>query len=197
MIPASEISPQALALLNYYPYPNFPGGTQYNYQIPLLGVTHQDSLQTRLNKTIGRKDQLSFLFALQSTRSDNPNLFGFLDTSNVLGLNLNANWRHHFSPRFFVNLGYQFSRSASRFTPFFENRENISAIAQIAGNNQEPINWGPPTLTFASGFLEAFRTGCHRLRAIKPAACRSTTFGLAGVTTSTSEAISAGRNSIF
>src|SRR5580704_3797782 len=27
VIPASEISPQALALLNYYPYPNFPGGT--------------------------------------------------------------------------------------------------------------------------------------------------------------------------
>jgi hypothetical protein len=152
VIPASEISPQALSLLNYYPYPNFPGGTQYNYQIPLLGVTHQDSLQTRLNKTIGRKDQLSFMFALQSTRSDNPNLFGFLDTSNVLGLNVNANWRHHFSPRFFINLGYQFSRSASRFTPFFENRENVSEIAQIAGNNQEPINWGPPTLTFASGF---------------------------------------------
>jgi len=152
VIPASEISPQALALLNYYPYPNFPGGTQYNYQIPLVGVTHQDSLQTRLNKTIGRKDQVSGMFALQSTRSDNPNLFGFLDTSDVLGLNLNANWRHHFTPRFFTNLGYQFSRSASRFTPFFENRENVSQIAQIAGNNQEPVNWGPPSLSFASGF---------------------------------------------
>ncbi len=152
VIPASEISPQALALLNYYPYPNFPGGTEYNYQIPLLGVTHQDSLQTRLNKTIGRKDQVSGMFALQSTRSDNPNLFGFLDTSDVLGLNLNANWRHHFTPRFFINLGYQFSRSSSRFTPFFENRENVSEIAQIAGNNQEPVNWGPPTLNFASGF---------------------------------------------
>jgi hypothetical protein len=152
VIPASEISPQALALLNYYPYPNFPGGTQYNYQIPLLGITHQDSLQTRLNKTIGRKDQISGMFALQSTRSDNPNLFGFLDTSDVLGLNLNANWRHHFTPRFFINLGYQFSRSSSRFTPFFENRENVSEIAQIAGNNQEPVNWGPPTLNFASGF---------------------------------------------
>ena len=151
-IPQSQISPQASALLNYYPLPNFPGGTRYNYQIPIISNTHQDSLQTRLNKTIGRKDQVSGTFALQSTRSDNPNLFGFLDTSSVLGLNLNTNWRHHFTPRFFINLGYQFSRSASRFTPFFENRENVSNLAQIAGNNQEPINWGPPALSFASGF---------------------------------------------
>jgi hypothetical protein len=151
-IPQSQISPQASALLNYYPLPNFPGGTRYNYQIPIVSNTHQDSLQTRLNKTIGRKDQVSGTFALQSTRSDNPNLFGFLDTSSVLGLNLNTNWRHHFTPRFFTNLGYQFSRSASRFTPYFENRENVSGLAQIAGNNQEPINWGPPALSFASGF---------------------------------------------
>ena len=151
-IPQSQVSPQASALLNYYPLPNFPGGTRYNYQIPIVSITHQDSLQTRLNKTIGRKDQISVMFALQSTRSDNPNLFGFLDTSDVLGLNLNANWRHPFTPRFFINMGYQFSRSASRFTPFFENRENVSGLAQIAGNNQEPINWGPPALSFASGF---------------------------------------------
>ena len=151
-IPQNQVSPQALALLNFYPLPNFPGETRYNYQIPIVNIQHQDSLQTRLNKTIGRKDQVSVMFALQSTRSDNPNLFGFLDTSDVLGLNLNANWRHHFTPRFFINLGYQFSRNASRFTPYFENRENVSGLAQIAGNNQEPINWGPPALAFASGF---------------------------------------------
>ena len=151
-IPESQITPQALALLNLYPLPNFAGGTRYNYQIPIVGIQHQDSLQTRLNKTIGRKDQVSGMFALQSTRSDNPNLFGFLDTSGVFGFNLNANWRHNFSPRFFTNLGYQFSRSSSRFTPYFENRENVSGDALIAGNNQDPVNWGPPALNFASGF---------------------------------------------
>ena len=148
----SRISDQAKALLKLYPLPNFAGGTRYNYQIPIVGIVHQDSLQSRLNKAIGRRDQVSGVFALQSTRSDNPNLFGFLDTSDVLGLNVSANWRHNFSPRVFTNLGYQFSRSASRFTPYFANRENVSGDARIAGNNQDPVNWGPPTLTFASGF---------------------------------------------
>ncbi|HYL38448.1 MAG TPA: carboxypeptidase regulatory-like domain-containing protein [Bryobacteraceae bacterium] len=147
----SQISPQARALLRFYPLPNFNGNAPYNYQIPIISNTHQDSLQTRVNKTIGRKNQVSGTFALQSTRSDTPNLFGFLDTTGSLGLNANANWRHNFSPRFFTNLGYQFTRFATRLTPFFENRENVSFDAGITGNNQEAVNWGPPSLSFAGG----------------------------------------------
>lgn len=33
-IPASRINQQALALLQYYPLPNFDGGSRYNYQVP-------------------------------------------------------------------------------------------------------------------------------------------------------------------
>ena len=40
----------------------------------------------------------------------------------------------------------------ARSTPFFANRENISGEADITGNDQEPANWGPPSLSFASGF---------------------------------------------
>jgi len=150
-IPQSFISPQAQALLRLYPLPNFTGGTQYNYQIPIVGNMHQDSLQTRVFKTFNRKNQISFLFALQSMRSDTPNLFEFLDTTRSLGINFNANWRHSFTPRLFTNIGYQFSRLATRITPYFENRVNVSGNAGISGNNQDPVNWGPPVLNFASG----------------------------------------------
>ncbi len=151
IIPKSLLSRQAQALLRLYPLPNFAGGTQYNYQIPLVGNMHQDSLQTRAMKTLGHKNQLSFLFALQSTRSDTPNLFEFLDTTQTLGINFNANWRHSFTPRLFSTFGYQFSRLATRITPYFENRENVSGNAGIHGNNQEPVNWGPPSLNFSGG----------------------------------------------
>ena len=149
VIPQSRISPQARALLAFYPQPNFIG--QYNYQIPLVSNTHQDSLQSRINKTIGRKNQVSGLFAMQSTRSDNPNTFGFLDTNRMLGFNAMANWRHNFTPRFFMNLGYRYTRQDLRLNPFFANRENVSSAAGVTGNNQDPVNWGPPTLIFASG----------------------------------------------
>ncbi len=151
VIPQNRISPQARALLSFYPLPNFDGGARYNYQIPITGVTHQDALQSRLNKTLDNRNQIYGRFAFQDTRTDTPNLFGFLDTTDMLGINTSANWSHRFSQRLFLNLGYQFSRLATRVTPYFENRENVSGNAGISGNNQDPRNWGPPSLTFSSG----------------------------------------------
>ncbi|HMD50301.1 MAG TPA: TonB-dependent receptor, partial [Bryobacteraceae bacterium] len=81
----------------------------------------------------------------------NPNLFGFLDTSRYFALNGNLTFRHTFTPRFFTTFGLGFNRYLGQVVPFFANREDVSFNAKIEGNNQEPRNWGPPTLNFASG----------------------------------------------
>jgi hypothetical protein len=153
LIPKSQISPQALALLSLYPLPNFGGGGAYNYQIPLVGVTHDDRLNSRWNKSVNRNNQLSGIFAFQSTRQDNPNVFGFLDTTDTLGLTTSVNWFHRLAPGWFATFGYQFSRQSVGITPYFENRPNgdISGLAGIAGNDQNPLDWGPPNLVFSSG----------------------------------------------
>lgn len=75
VIPQSSISPQARALLNFCPLPNFTGGGAYN------------------NLVFGN-------FAFQDTRQGNPNIFGFLDTTDTLGLTANASWFHRFGQRF-------------------------------------------------------------------------------------------------
>ncbi len=150
-ISPTRISPQARALLSFYPLPNFDTGGRYNYQVPITTATHQDALQSRFNQTLGMKDQVYGRFAFESTRMDNPNIFGLLDTTDLLGFNTSVNWSHRFNQQLFLNLGYQFSRLSTRVTPFFENRENVSGEAGITGNNQDPMNWGPPSLTFASG----------------------------------------------
>ncbi len=150
-IPPTEISPQAKGLLNYYPLPSFSGERQYNYQVPINTDTHQDALQSRFDEYINPKNQLYGGFAFQSARTATPNLFGFLDTSDVLGINSRINWSHHLGTRLFLNLGYQFSRLATRTNPYWSDRENISGSAGIAGNDQDPVNWGPPSLTFSSG----------------------------------------------
>ncbi len=151
MIPPTRISQQAMALLNFYPLPNFAGSSRYNYQVPLITPLHQDNMQARANKGIGRKNQVYGLFAFSSLRTDNPSLFGFTDTTDSLGINTNANWRHSFTNRLSGTVTYQFSRQSSTTSGFFANRENVSGEAGITGNNQQPINWGPPSLTFASG----------------------------------------------
>lgn len=147
----SPIEPVAQALLALYPLPNTTGSSLYNYQIPLLNSTHQDSLQTRLNKTIGRRDTLYGTFAFQTTRADETNLFRFVDTTDTLGLNTAINWNHRLNHGFLLNTGFHFSRLRTLIRPYFENRTNITGDAGITGNNQDPTNWGPPTLTFSSG----------------------------------------------
>ncbi len=150
-IPPTEISPQAKALLNYYPPPSFSGEQQYNYQAPINTDTHQDALQSRFDKTINSKNQVFGGFAFQSARTATPNLFGFLDTSDVLGITSRINWSHHLGTRLFLNLGYQFSRLSTQTKPYWADRENVSGAAGISGNDQETVNWGPPSLAFSSG----------------------------------------------
>jgi hypothetical protein len=153
VIPGNLISKQAIALMSLYPLPNFTGSTRYNYQVPVAQSTHQDSMQARMNKSIKRRDNVSGIFAFQSTRSDNVSnsIFGFNDTNRSLGINTNLNWMHRISQRMFMTTTLNYSRQAIRLTPFFAFRQNVSGDAGITGNNQDPANWGPPSLSFASG----------------------------------------------
>jgi hypothetical protein len=151
MILPDQINKQAQALLNLYPLPNITGNPRYNYQIPIVSNTHQDALQLRFNKFVNFKNQVYGDFAYQSVRADSPNLFGFDDTRDVLGFNGGVHWSHRFSQRVILSLGYRFSRLSTRITPYWENRENVSGDAGITGNDQDPMNWGPPSLTFSSG----------------------------------------------
>lgn len=153
IIPQRQLSPQAQALLSYFPPPNF-NSTQYNYQIPIVQVQHQDIVNTRLQKQIGRKNSITGTFAFTSTRMSTPNLFGFLDPSSTLGINLSPQWNHQWTNRFRTNFQYSFSRNASHQYSNFENKTNVSGVAGITGNLQSPAYWGPPSLNFgATGLI--------------------------------------------
>lgn len=148
MIPLSRISPQALALMSYFPQPNLIGSSLYNYQIPIVGETHQDALRAQLNKNIGNRNNLYGYFAFQRQAVDNPNEFGFLDKTNQLGMNTQMNWQHRFSQRLFAHLQLQFSRFSNELHPYWAGRQNVSGNAGVTGNDQDPLNWGPPALNF-------------------------------------------------
>jgi len=154
-IPADRISQQANVLLALYPLPNF-ASKLYNYQVPITNSQHQDSMQLRANKTIGRMNQVSGQFGFQDTRAANPNIFNFLDTTRSLGMQTQVSWMHRFSQRTFLTLGANYSRFTARNNPYFAEVANISGIAGIVGNNQEPVNWGPPGLSFGSGISSLY-----------------------------------------
>ncbi|HUN82776.1 MAG TPA: carboxypeptidase-like regulatory domain-containing protein [Terracidiphilus sp.] len=145
------INPQAAALLNLYPLPNLSGNSRYNYQTEVLDDTHMDALQSRLNRTIGHKDDVYGGFGFLSSRASNANIFNFIDATDTLGIDTNVHWSHRYHHQMFVLLGYHFTRLRTLTRPEFDSRENISGQAGITGNDQDPVNWGPPGLTFSSG----------------------------------------------
>jgi trimeric autotransporter adhesin len=157
------VSAQAAALLALYPQPSaqISSASGYNYQASVLNSVHQDGLQSRLMKSLGRRDQLYGGYNFQSTRAANVSLFDFVDAIGTLGMNANVHWTHRFSSRLFLFSGYNFSRLRTEITPNFADRVNVSGAAGIPagslanlqepGNLQDPSDWGPPTLSFVSG----------------------------------------------
>ncbi len=154
VIPRSGLSPQSASLLNYYPLPNLDAAGRFNYQAPVLETKHQDAGQARLTQVLsGGKNQIFGNLAMQQTRTDAGNVFGFVDSSRLSGIDTTANWSHRFSQFLSLRLRYQFTRLTTTVTPYFANRTNVSGAAGIAGNNQDPINWGAPRLQFSSGVV--------------------------------------------
>ena len=148
VIPAACISSTAQTLLSFYPTPNIAGNAQYNYQIPLASSSHQDQFRTQMYRQIGNKNNLNGGFMWQSTRSSNPSLFGFLDTSKSTNLSANASWGRRITQRLYLNTTYSFSRSRNQGLPYFANRENVESEANITGVDTDPAYWGPPSLNF-------------------------------------------------
>ena len=162
-IPTTRFSTQALSLLQFYPAPNFTSSSRYNYQTAIHQSVVQNGVQSRLNKNLNRTNQVAFQFSLQNSDNQNNNLFGFLDRSNTLGYDVNGSWNHRFTQRLFMTYKLDFSRQSSEVHPFFENKENVAGQAGIAGNNQSPLNWGPPNLSFTSiyGLSDTGQSSSH------------------------------------
>ena len=128
--------------MNLYPQPNLAGNSSYNYQTEVLNDTHVDELQSRLNKTIGHRDMMYGGFAFSSSRADSTNLFGFVDTTNSLGIDTNVNWSHRYRHQTFVLLGYHLTRLRTEVQPAFAGSENVSGNAGIGGNDQDMLGLG-------------------------------------------------------
>jgi hypothetical protein len=150
LIPPGRISPQAQALLDLYPRSNIDAGP-FNYQVPIAGSSHGDSVQAAINNIRIGQEQLSGTFALQSTRSQSADLFGFTDSSRSSSIGASVNWQHRFTPRISSVLRYEFRRGVAESVPYFSSREDVSGEAGIAGNDRDSRNWGPPALAFSTG----------------------------------------------
>jgi hypothetical protein len=165
-IDPERISPQAAALLAYYPLPNADGRS--NYQTAILTYSRTDNANTRLAYSLNNRHQLQGTVGATRTDGYSTTLFGFEDSRDGYAVDVQVNWQYRISQFLNMRNRYQYTRSRNTSLPYFANRTNVSAEAGIVGNNQDPLNWGPPALTFGSdiaglsdGLHSETRTGTH------------------------------------
>jgi hypothetical protein len=158
VIPEDRISPQAAALLAYYPRADPAAAGRFNYQAPVITATRQDSVRSSAVYTIRDQNRANGAASYQRSVSDSTSLFGFEDSRVSSGFDTQAGISLRPSRYVTLNARYQYSRTVNESLPHFANRVNVSGIAGITGNDQDPRNWGPPSLTFASD-LAALTSG--------------------------------------
>jgi trimeric autotransporter adhesin len=149
-IPRDRISPQAAALLGYYPQPTLDSAERYNYQAPILSAMRQDSFQSRVTQVVNQRNQVFGTGAYQRNQTDATTLFGFNDLTESSATDVAVNWNRRASQFLSFRTRYQFTKQSTEVLPHFANRTNASGDAGITGNDQDPINWGPPSLLFSS-----------------------------------------------
>ena len=149
-IDTARLSPQALALLAYYPMPNANG--RFNYQIPIVNESRTYGGQSRLTYSINNRNSLQGTIGYQRSDGFSNNLFGFEDAREGSGLDAQVNWSFRLSQFLNMRSRYQYTRSKNTAIPYFAGLTNVSGDAGILGNDQDPLNWGPPALQFASDF---------------------------------------------
>ena len=149
VVPFNRQSSIALALLKYYPQPMWQAATR-NFQLPLTTITSTNSINGGFNQQLDVKNRINVRVGYQGGNGNNPNMFGFLDTNTSRGMNITTSYTHNFTNRTIGTLGYTFSRNRQLASPYFASRTNVAAQLGIQGVSTDPLNWGPPSLSFTN-----------------------------------------------
>ena len=149
VVPQSRINSAALGLLPYIPLPNQPGNVQ-NYEYQTSVPQNTQNFGIRINQTITRKDRLDLNLNLQNRDGRTAQLFGFRDEVTGFGLSSTLGYTHTFGKQIINSLRWNFSRNRSYTLPGFAFGANVAAALGINGVSNDPINYGPPNLSFTN-----------------------------------------------
>jgi len=148
-IPSTRISPIAKGLLSYIPAANQAAGIQ-NYRYVTSVAQNSQNLSVRVNQSITRKDRIDFGSSFQFRNGTAAQLYQFTDAQDGNGFSGNIGWTHNFTNRLINNLRWSFSRSTNETLPYFAFGTNVAAALGIQGTSSDPINYGPPNLSFTN-----------------------------------------------
>jgi hypothetical protein len=148
ILPSSQLSSIASGLLAFYPLPNQAGATQ-NYRLLYTTPQDSDSLNARINKTV-KKNRFDASINWQRRSGITQQLFGFHDPTSGYGINSSLGYNRTISPRLVFNASVRFNLNRNETTSYFSNRDNVAEKLGIQGASANPLNYGPPNLSFTN-----------------------------------------------
>jgi hypothetical protein len=149
IIPTTRFNSASAGLLPFFPNPTYASIVQ-NYRFVITDPSNSRNIGVRFNAPLNNKDRLNFNFQKQNSTNHSHQLYGFLDSGSTSGLSFSTGWSHSFRPRINNNATISISRSRNENDPFFAYTQNIAAQLGITGTSQDPINYGPPSLSFTN-----------------------------------------------
>lgn len=148
VIPAAQLNSIASGLLAYYPLPNQTGAIQ-NYRLVYTSPQDSDSLNTRINKSAG-KNRFDGSINWQRRSGVNHQLLGFLDPTSGYGINSSLGFSRTITPRLVFNSSVRYNLNRNKTTSYFSNGADIAGNLGIQGASTNPLNYGPPNLSFTN-----------------------------------------------
>lgn len=163
----TSINPAAKALLAYFPVPT-PGAVgRFNYTNTINDLNTSHNLGLRVNHSFGAAPQggrgrgffnrgrtINFNLNYSGGNASRPGVFfpfneGFTRTR---GINLGLGYTQPVGG--WINIArINFNRNRTNLTNLYAGNQNIAGLAGIAGVSTAPVDWGLPTLSFATSGL--------------------------------------------
>ena len=150
VIPKNLLNPIALGLLNFYPNPNEPNLAANNYQLATTQISDSDNVGLRVQRSITSVDRLSVNFQYQRRSGTIAQPFGYSDSTDGYGTNVQLQWTRNLSARAISNAQVRFNRNYRETVPYFSQFPDVASELGIKGTSANPLDGGPPTLNFTN-----------------------------------------------
>ncbi len=168
VIPTSLLNPIALTLLRFYPLPNEPGSAN-NYQFETTNAANSDNLGVRVQRNLTSVDRVFVNLQYQRRNGSTAQWYGVSDATSGYGLNTQAQWTRNITQQSISTLGIRFNRNYTKITPYFSTVPNIESQLNLPGASTNPLDYGPPTLTFTNfGTLSDSNPTLNRNQSFSP-----------------------------
>jgi hypothetical protein len=149
VIPSTLLNPIALGLLHFYPLPNEPG-TANNYEFETAQASNSDNFGFRVQRNVTQKDRVALNLQYQDRNGSIAQPFGYADSSNGYGLNVNVQWTRNLSTNAVNSAAVRFNRNVTQVIPYFSLVPDVATELRIPGVSSNPLDYGPPNLNFTN-----------------------------------------------